>query len=496
MTIDFAPKSGTTFQNKILIAGKSATIKNGTIETNLNANFGSCGWSGGSGINPIPFSATDQVLKLTSGNWIYKCKTSSNGIYNSANWGKSHIHVFPNMYADWQGPVRFENGKIILIGTPPYPLQSGVTRFRFRNIKTLSPDSYYYDYPNKIQIQTTSKGPFYTSVGPRIINLSGVQNVKFIGVTFMGGSDGVSITNCSNITFENCKFIHIPRTALVISKSRQIDIIGCVFTDCGKGGIAINSCGNYENLTPADISIKNCTFKDCNMLVFSNSAYITAFGVGFVIESCNFYNSTGAAICLKANDTIINNCYFENCCSDCADFGIIYQGRSLTQRGLKISYCRFKLLGNSGASSGGSPKHAIYADDGYSGVDVNNCIFENVLAPNTCFFSFGRDHKISNCKTINVNIAFKSGPPRLPSGIAIPEYKALMANPKQKSLFIARYPELAIPIDFSKGFLSPKLQISNCKLLFNDIKGKSLDKLIIFNKAPESSQKNVQIQKI
>lgn len=505
IAVNMSVHSGTTIQNQVLIGGKQVKMvtqsNNGqtqsTLDVQLQPNFGTCGWSGSSGNNPIPFILNDQQLSITTSpasDWIRNCSISKNTIAykSSAIDSNTHVHLFPNMYADFQCPISYSNNVITLQANPPYPMQSKVTKFRLKNTKQLTPNSYYFDYSAN-QIVVLLNGPaqdIYISDGSCIADLTNVSNVKFDGVTFAGGHNGVNISGCDNISFTNCKFMHIPQLAMYVTKSTNVTIDNCTFEDCGRGAINFVSCGNYTDLSSANISITNSTFRDCNSMVYSNASYInSSLGVGFNIQNCAFYNSTGAAINLKSNDTTISQCYFENCCQYCSDYGVIYEGRTLTRRGLTISDCYFKTV----ASNAGSPKHTIYCDDGYSGAKIINCLFEDITFPNTCFFSFGRDHTIENCTTVNSATAFQSGPPRMPSGVAVPEYNSLMSNQAQKALFVRKYPELSVPIDFSGGHLHPKLTVRSCNLTFDNPAGKTSSGSIRFANAPESTMSGIKV---
>ncbi len=457
----------------------------------LNPDFGTCGWSGASGLNPMPFVLSETILRNTSSDWVTSSKTAkiSGNSVQAADPGKNaHIHIFPNAYADFQCPITYSGGKVFLKASPPYPLKESLSRFRFKNIPITEKNTYYYDYQAKAIRVATDEKVYITNKKP-ILSISDTKGKTYKDITFVGGLDGVILKDCSQITFQNCTFMHIPRTAIQIQNCSNITIQDCRFLDCGKGAIRATACGDFSTLIPSNIVIKNCTFSECNSLVFSNSAYIEFSGVGLFVQGCTFIGSTGAAIKLQANDTEIKNCRFEDCCSECADFGIIYQGRSFIRRGLQILGCRF-----SGLSSGLSPKHAIYMDDGQSGVYVQGCVFERIAYPNSCFFGYGRNLTIENCQTYDVDIAFRSGPPRLhPS--AVSEYHSLMANPSLKKLYIIKYPALIVPLDFSGNLLKPQLRVYNCKLFFKVPKDKKISSCIIFNGAPESTMRDIKIIK-
>lgn len=465
-TVDKLISSPCEISNQILVAGSpvsaSANI-NGTItvHTNLQPNFGSCGWNQDTGMNKIPFYP-DCPLKISSfpkTNWIYKCPANGKTITYSNNLidNDTHIHLYMNLYADLQCPITHTKSTIELQTTPVYAISTNVTKFKLKNIKQLDLNEYYYNYKDDtIIIKCNSRQQLYLSEGTCIFNIQKTSNVKFTGVTFMGA--GIIIQGCNNISFNNCKFINIPKTAISIKASSNINITNCTFTSIGYGAIDIQSCGNYNNLTNANITIDSCSFVDCNITKYTNAFYInTNNSVGLTISNCLFKNSTSAAINSKSNDTTVVGCHFVNCCSDTDDYGIIYEGRTFTRRGLVISKCIFDLLPYSGIS----PKYAVYLDDGYSGTKIQECTFDSIKSPNACIMGFGRYTDISRCVFYHSECAFKIPRPRMPGASCITEYKQLMDDQAKKKLFISKYPELSEPIDLSKGYLVPYATFKN-----------------------------------
>lgn len=507
-TIDRIISSNTKISNEILVGGTkvfpianpivpaTSGSNNITIKTNLQNNFGSCGWSNQSNNNPIPFTLNTnisicvssinnlQISRYPKKDWIYNASPIGNKInYASTDINAQldknvHIQLYPNAYADFQCPITYKPGLISLSDsvhdiTPPYAMEKGKLKFQLKNVSSLNIGEYRYDYANdKIIINAPIKDQLYVSTGKAsILILNKVSNCVFTNVTFAGGVDGINITDCKNIQFINCKFINIPKTALNIKTSSNIIIQGCTFANIGFGAITMQACGNYMNLDSANIKIKDCIFKNCNKTKYTNAPIInTNNGVGLIITNCAFYNATAAAINSKSNNTIIFQCYFENCCSQTSDYGVIYVGRTLTRRGLIIGDCYFKKL----IKASSFPKYSIYCDDGYSGAHVFNCIFENVDIRNYCFFSFGQDHVIENCTFINVNGSVKIPSPRMPHSSCIVEYNALMANTNQKKIFVKAYPPLATPIDLSKKYIIPTLTLKNCNFCFDNPVNKSI----------------------
>lgn len=515
-TTDKIILSNTKITNKIFVSGthvsktsseQSLNSNNYIIKTNLQNNFGSCGWSNQSNNNPIPFTLNTNVnlpqnnLQIScypKKDWIYNASPIKNAIIfadtniNAQLNENVHVQLYPNAYADFQCPITYKPGQITLSALSPYAMENGKLKFQLKNVSKLNIGEYRYNYKtDEIIISAPITDPLYVSTGKTsILILNKATNCVFTNITFAGGVNGINMTDCSNIKFINCNFINIPKTAIYIKTSSDITIQDCTFANIGFGAIAMQGCGSYMNLTDAKIIIKNCIFKNCNKTKYTNAPIIdTNNGVGLTVTNCAFYNATAAAINSKSNDTIISQCYFENCCSQTSDYGVIYEGRSLTRRGLLIHDCYFKKL--SKASS--FPKNFIYCDDGYSGAHVYNCIFENVDVGNNCFFSFGRDHLIENCTFINVNRSIKIPTPRMPNSSCIAEYNAVMKNKNQKNIFIKAYPSLAIPIDLSKKYIIPELTLKNCNFCFNDSVKKLISSYLSIAKQAQFIHLNSQI---
>lgn len=461
--------------DKCLVGGtKQEVLPDNSIHVpSLQANFGACGWNNDSARNPIPFYADVKEPELSISSyppdWIVASAVAQNTILLNqsvssqlAPYIKSkniHLHMYMNMYADEQCPATFSPNSIHLDVAPVYPISAKVTRYKLKNVDQLNENDYRYDYANKKIYFKSIKADIYVSSGAScILNLSNVKDIQLTNLTLLGGVHGIRITRCQNILIDHCDFHHIPKNALIIDQSSNITVQNCNFEAIGFGGIFVSKCGQYNTLTSANIRVLNCVFRRVNKTKLTNTAYIeTMYGVGMSITNCAFYDSPAAAIRSASNDTHISQCYFSNCCSETSDFGIVYQGRSVTKRGLVVSDCYFTGL----KDSSGWSKHAVYCDDGYSGANVKNCIFENIPSPNTCFFSFGRDHVIENCSFSNVSTAVRIPRPRCPNASVITEYNNMMKDPAMKQLFLRAYPALNNPIQFTPTMI-PSAIIRTC----------------------------------
>lgn len=488
--------------NKILVGGTETKVESdNSVVAALGTDFGTCGWSGGQINNPIPFYSDLSKPSLSissypnygwitansiSGNTINLDKTTS-ALLAPFYAGYPHIHLYMNMYADFQCPATFSNQIIRLASTPVYNLTAGVTKYKIKNINQLQENEYRYDYKNQKIYLNSVKSTVYVSSGINcIISLTNQRGINITNLTLFGGTDGIRISGCNNILIKGCHFRDIPKTALVIDSSSNITVEDCSFESIGFGAIFVNKCGSYDTLTSGNIQVLNCTFKNVNKTKLTNAEYIeTAYGVGLTVTNCAFYNSPAAAIKSTSNNTIISQCYFENCCCQTSDFGIIYQGRSFTKRGLSITDSWFFGL----AKTTGWSRNAIYCDDGYSGASVKNCIFENIEAPNNCFFSFGRDHLIENCTFLNVNIALKIPTPRIVNASVVTEYNSLMANANKKRLFCAAYPALNIPIQLTQT-MKPSVQLKGCVVFLANIQNKLFKTFISSSSAGSIYQEN------
>ncbi len=161
-------------------------------------------------------------------------------------------------------------------------------------------------------------------------------------------------------------------------------IEGCKIYNTGAGGILLSG-GNRKTLTPANNTVYNCEFHDCNRLDKTYKSAVNIMGVGNRIANCEIYNLPGMAIYLHGNDHIIEYNKIHDVVKDTSDSGAIYMGRDMSEVGNIIRFNFIYTLRNPHKTDFGVC--AIYFDDFaiYNTVYAN--YFYDIVSDGTAFFT-------------------------------------------------------------------------------------------------------------
>ncbi len=230
------------------------------------------------------------------------------------------------------------------------------------------------------------------------IKMTGTKNLTFQNIHFTQGRSG-AITASSypeNIVIDSCTFTHFGRSAVTTSGSvsgtvnkshepwkNRIDgaknflITNCTFAYLRQDGVRMVG-GNRDTLTPSGNVIENNYFYQCadKYQGYYYGIKLNA-GCGDIVRNNVMNNFSFHCIDYTGNDYKIYNNELYNAVRETSDCGIIYTGRSFTERGTEISY-NYIHDGYPVDSRVPPSSNGVYLDDNIQGQIVHHNIFYNV----------------------------------------------------------------------------------------------------------------------
>lgn len=232
-------------------------------------------------------------------------------------------------------------------------------------------DSVLYWYPDKGYNPKKDELTITSLRSEQMMKLYKTKNIIFDGICFMGGrNDCISIQDCENITFRNCRFSEFGGTGVKINNSGKVTIDGCLFQELGGWGINAN-VGKISSLEPANLVIRNNIFKQLSNYRDTYRQSIRIVGCGVLIANNTFVEHPSSAIRIDGNDVVVEYNRFEDIVKRSGDQGGLDMYKNYSYRGIIIRYNYWKNI------NGKKNVSAIRFDDKISGQQVYGNIFEN-----------------------------------------------------------------------------------------------------------------------
>ena len=288
--------------------------------------------------------------------------------------------------------------------------------------------------------------------GP-ILTATNTSNFTIKGVNFeYGRSFGVSLEGTSGTIISNCIFNGFGMVGITTtgqdSKPKGntgLFIRACTIEHTGTGGIILDG-GDRNTLTSAGNSVDNCSFLDYSRrnMTFSPAVWLT--GVGNQVTHCDIHDAPDQAILFYGNDLVIAYNHIYHVLYHMTDAGAVGTGRDPSTTGNTITANFFDNIQNDlGAST-----CAIYLDDGTSGIEVDNNIFNRCGTAGTYSFGAvhvngGSDNTFKNNQFIDCRQAFSN------TQWNDKDWKDLISNPNKRffpdvnqrsEVFLKKYPWL------------------------------------------------------
>jgi len=290
------------------------------------------------------------------------------------------------------------------------------------------------------------------------IRLTETKNVTFKDIHFTQSRQGAirGNKNIENLVVDGCTFTYLGNNAIwingsgygtIVNKSHELNknmingakdclITNCTFAYLRRDGIRING-GDRDTLTPSGNIIENNYFYQC-----ADKYHMYYYGIkllngcGDIVRNNVMNNFQFHCIDYTGNEYRIYNNELYNANRENSDCGVIYTGRSFTERGSEIAYNyihdSFPLDSRVTPSNNG-----VYLDDNIQGQIVHHNIFYNVHR-GICA-NGGVDHQIYS--NIFVDTPFAT---HLNTHLMGPERNARMfADIEKHEIYRKAYPHLA-----------------------------------------------------
>lgn len=248
---------------------------------------------------------------------------------------------------------------------------------------------YYYPKGNGIgDLQIT-----LTFLDRPLFLLEGAARVRIQGIKGNGGTGyGIVLLDCEDCEISDSEFSNFSLDAIKIGEhSRTVTtdpsyttfrggcrnkVVNSKFYDMGGGGVYLAG-GDSKTLKRGDHLVKNCEFFHISRLqTYTPAIYLE--GTGNTVSYNYIHDTPHMVIQIMGNDMLVTHNRMENTCTNASDMAPVYAGRNWTWLGNEISYNYIRDVG-------GSENHAVYMDDGMSGLIIKNNIFRNI--PGSALFS-------------------------------------------------------------------------------------------------------------
>lgn len=286
-----------------------------------------------------------------------------------------------------------------------------------------------------------------------LLELENVSNVTFSNITFDGAlNNGITLSNCTNILFENCTVKNIGAKAAVFDDDCK---------NCGMRASSFNNVfdgiyiggGNFETLTSGNNFIENCIIKSFGRQCYARGAALS--GVGNRISGCTFKDSENMAVQLSGVNNTIEYCEFSGILKHTGDMGVIYAGSGWVMRGNKIINNYFHDIYSEKDFMLGTKM--IYLDLASSGVTISGNVFENTSGQGIVS-SCGSDNKIYNNIFVKCSTAVYIAQYKEINEECNRLYKSISAYLTNK-IWTDTFPELKYIDD--KTYKSERLEVKN-----------------------------------
>ncbi len=375
----------------------------------------------------------------------------------------AQVHIFPSN--DWYDQyvaidsIIPANNSLKLSSATPFPLDSG-RRFYLQNVPSLlnAPGEWLYDEATKkisfIAPDGVNPTEIVMSSLPNLLVAEGIKNVSFKNISFQySAATAITVSDSNDILLDQLAIQHIDGKGIQINSGQRVQLINSQISDIGAQGVIVTG-GDRLTLTSSGHVIYNNHIHDVATTVLTMAPGVEVNGVGVSVTHNLLEQGSGIGIILTGNDHLIEKNELSHFCTQSADCGAFYSGQDWSWRGnvfrnnyvhdivsyglQNVDVTNNRVLYSDTASVG------VYLDDGVSGFEISNNIFENA-GTMSIQVGGGRDNKIFN-NYFKTNYYAIMVDDRWPAYDWNRNANNLNASPYQTPLWLQKYPELAVPM--------------------------------------------------
>ena len=252
-----------------------------------------------------------------------------------------------DFYSSYQRLYDIETAgnQIVLTGKEPNygysPMRYGRLKQRFCVMNVLSevnqPGDYYL---NRNTRQLYFYPPTLLTTNPEIslnipaVLLYGCKNIALSNLIIEGGTVGLKLQGCDNVTVQSCIIRNSKIHNLFVEASRNITVRSNDIYNCNSGAVIINLCGDRPTLTSGNIKIVQNKIHDFNkQFIAVRGGVAISSGVGVLVQNNKVYNSRSIGIDIKGNDNIIEQNEIYNLMIEEQEVGAIYSWGDVASQG-------------------------------------------------------------------------------------------------------------------------------------------------------------------
>jgi hypothetical protein len=277
------------------------------------------------------------------------------------------------------------------------------------------------------------------SVLDTLVEIDGAEHLSFEHLSFEAArATAVTISDSRHIRILGCTLRNIGSWALHIEGGQDNGVIGCDIYQTGDGGIYLAG-GDRQTLEPAGHFALNNHIHHYSRLNRMYKPAVSLNGVGQRASHNLIHDAPHMAIFFGGNDHLIEFNEIHSVCYESNDAGALYAGRDWTMRGTRIRHNYLHHIdGFQGKGCVG-----VYLDDMFSGTEIFGNLFYKVTR--AAFIGGGRDCRIQNNIFVDCQPALHLDARAMNWAayhVDTTMRERLLAMPYQNELWTRRYPLL------------------------------------------------------
>jgi len=287
-----------------------------------------------------------------------------------------------------------------------------------------------------------------STVDATFVEMDNVSHVTLQGLLWdLGCADGVVVRGGRNCLLAGCTVRRFAGNGVEIHGGTGHGVLSCDVHSMGRGGTVVSG-GDRKTLTPGRHFIENCHVFDLSRIDHTYTPAVGMTGVGNRIAHNLLNDVRSSAINLTGNDHLVELNEVFHVVWESDDQGGVDMCGNPTYRGNEYRWNYWHHMGNwrSPAQGPGCGQAGIRLDDAISGTLVYGNVFEHCSAGRLGFGGVqihgGKDNVVDNNVFVDCMAAISFSPwgdAHWRASVG----KALDAPEIDKSVYLARYPELA-----------------------------------------------------
>lgn len=280
-------------------------------------------------------------------------------------------------------------------------------RFRFLNVLEAcgTAGEYYVDRDNSLMYLWPVSGTPTASVvsmldEEALIYADTVSYLRLEDLTLeCTRGIGFEAARGTDVQVNNCTVQNIGTLGVMLYRGTSHQLLNSTVRNTGDGGVLCET-GTRATLTNGAALVDNCDISYVGRWLTNNYPGVRMFGnpagVGVTVTHCAIHHMPCQAVWGYGNDNVVEYCDIHDCTQQAGDVGVVYFGKSQTQRGNII---RYNYIHDTVGYMGSGQTQAIYLDDCFcSATSTGNII-------DTCgrciLIGGGRDNTFTNNVCIN-----------------------------------------------------------------------------------------------